>query len=134
MKRTSGFTLIELMITVAIVGIIAAIAYPSYQNQVKKARRSEAQQLLLGASNKEEQYILEMRAYTNSFGDMNYGSEGWECGSPPTECSNDYYDITITVAAGPPPGYTITAVPKGTQAGDGNLSINSAGTKTGTWQ
>jgi type IV pilus assembly protein PilE len=133
MKRTTGFTLIELMVTVAIVGLIAAIAYPSYQGQVKKARRSEAQQLLLGASNKEEQYIVEFRGYTNSFVAMNYSTEGWDCTTVATECSNNYYDVTIAVSAGPPPSYTITAVPKGTQAGDGNLTINSTGAKTGTW-
>ena len=133
MKRTSGFTLIELMVTVAVVGILAAIAYPSYQNQVKKARRSEAQQLLLGASNKEEQYLLEMRQYTDSFVDMNYKSDGWDCTTTATECSNNYYDITIAESNGPPPTYTITAVPKGTQDGDGDLTINNSGTKTGTW-
>ena len=133
MKRTSGFTLIELMVTVAVVGILAAIAYPSYQNQVKKARRSEAQQLLLGASNKEEQYLLEMCQYTDSFVDMNYKSDGWDCTTTATECSNNYYDITIAESNGPPPTYTITAVPKGTQDGDGDLTINNSGTKTGTW-
>lgn len=133
MKRTSGFTLIELMIVVAIMGVIAAIAYPSYTSQMKKARRSEAQQLLLGAANKEEQYILEMRAYTDDFTAMNFKADGWDCTATATECSNDYYDVTIAIDAGPPPAYTITAAPKGNQAGDGDLSLNSAGTKTGTW-
>ena len=133
MKRTSGFTLIELMVTVAVVGILAAIAYPSYTNQVKKARRSEAQQLLLGASNKEEQYLLEMRQYTDSFVDMNYKSDGWDCTTTATECTNDFYDITIVEDNGPPPNYTITAVPKGAQAGDGDLTVDNTGTKTGTW-
>ncbi|OGT79099.1 MAG: hypothetical protein A3H91_14335 [Gammaproteobacteria bacterium RIFCSPLOWO2_02_FULL_61_13] len=133
MKSTSGFTLIELMVTVAVVGILAAIAYPSYTNQVKKARRSEAQQLLLGASNKEEQYLLEMRKYTDSFVDMNYKSDGWDCTTTATECSNDFYDITIDEDNGPPPTYTFTAVPKGAQAGDGDLTIDNTGTKTGTW-
>lgn len=133
MKRTSGFTLIELMVTVAIVGILAAIAYPSYQKQMKKAHRSEAQQLLLGVSNKQEQYLLEMRQYTESFVDMNYKSEGWDCTTVATQCSNDFYDITINATNGPPPDYTITAVPKGVQDGDGDLTINNTGTKTGTW-
>jgi type IV pilus assembly protein PilE len=135
MKRTSGFTLIELMVAVAIVGIIAAIAFPSYTNHMKKARRSEAQQLLLAASSKEEQYILEFRGYTDSFVNMNYSSEGWDCTSTATKCENDFYDVTISISGGPPPSYTITAAPKtGTsQEGDGNLTIASTGSRTGTW-
>ena len=133
MKRTSGFTLIELMVTIAIVGIIAAVAFPSYTKYITKARRSAAQQVMLGASNKEEQYILEMRRYTDSFVDMNYSTDDWDCTSTATECSNDFYDITISVTSGPPPGYTITAVPKGAQADDGNLTLSSTGTKTGEW-
>ena len=137
MKRISGFTLIELMMVVAIVGVLSAIAYPSYQNHIKKARRSEAQQLLLGAANKEEQFILEMRAYTDDFTgspSLNFtGGGAWDCTTTPTECSNAYYDITIAAVAGPPPAFTITAAAKGTQEDDGDLSLNSAGTKTGTW-
>lgn len=134
MRKALGFTLIELMIVVSIIGILAAIGYPSYQDQVRKGRRSAAQQLLLGASNKEEQYLVEMRQYTNSFVAMNYQGDGWDCTSTATKCTNKFYDVTITVDnSAAPPVYAITAAAKGSQAEDGDLSINSAGTKTGTW-
>ena len=61
--RNSGFTLIELMITVAVIGILAAVAYPSYNDYLIRATRSAAQSFMLDVSNKEEQYLLDARIY-----------------------------------------------------------------------
>ncbi|MDC9523698.1 prepilin-type N-terminal cleavage/methylation domain-containing protein, partial [Pseudoalteromonas sp. Angola-31] len=58
-KTQQGFTLIELMITVAIVGIIAAIAVPNYSEYIKRASRAEAASALLDAANKQEQYFVD---------------------------------------------------------------------------
>ena len=60
-SQTRGFTLIELMIAVAILGIIAAIAYPSYLDQVRKSKRSDAQSALLQAANRQERFLNESR-------------------------------------------------------------------------
>jgi type IV pilus assembly protein PilE len=132
MKKHAGFTLIELMIVVAVIAIIAAIAYPAYQDQVRKARRSDAQQLVMTTVTRQEQFIVNMRSYSDSFTALNVRSDGWTCTA--AQCSNNFYDVSIAVDnTATPPTYTITAAAKGAQVADGNLTINSAGNKTGNW-
>lgn len=127
MRYKKGFTLIELMIVVTIVAILAAVAFPSYSNYQKKARRSEAQQLMLDSANKLEQYLLNTRTYVTDFTKLNVTKDGWTCIA--ATCSNNHYSVAITLAAGPPPTYTITATPQGGQASDGNLELFGDGTK-----
>jgi type IV pilus assembly protein PilE len=127
MKKQIGFTLIELMIVVAIIAILAAVAFPQYQSQTKKARRSDAQQLMLDISNREEQYLMDVRAYTNNPTNMSIAKDDWACTT--TACSNNFYDVTIAVTASPP-AFTITATAKGPQLDDGNLTLTNTGTKT----
>jgi len=130
MKRQSAFTLIELMIVVTIIAILGAIGFPVYNKQVQKGRRSDAQQLMMDTASKEEQYILAARAYSNSFSDLGISKDGWSSCSG-TTCSNNFYDATITIDnSATPPTYTITATPKGTQADDGNLTLDSTGART----
>lgn len=63
MKMQQGFSLIELMIAVAIAGILATIAYPSYTRYVTKSNRSAAESFIMTVSNKQEQYMLDARQY-----------------------------------------------------------------------
>ena len=121
--RKSGFTLIELMIVVAIVGIIAAVAYPSYTRYVVKGNRAAAQAHLIDLAQRQQQYFADSRTYGDSIGELNM--------TTPAEVLR-HYTIAITTSDGPPPSFTITATPiaGGAQATDGTLSIDQAGAKT----
>ena len=124
MKKTRGFTLIELIIGITIVGILMAIAVPSYQNHLRKGRRAEAQAFLMQVSQRQQQYLLDARTY--AFG----GSALTDLGlTPPTPVS-DHYSIVVTGASNPPQ-FTVTADPSAStvQSADCILSITQTGQK-----
>jgi type IV pilus assembly protein PilE len=120
-----GFSLIELMVTVAVVGILASIAYPAYTSNVIKSNRASAQAVLMEIAQKESQYVVDNRTYAGDVSTLGV--------TVPTKVS-DLYAIAISVPSTTPPSFTVTATPVsgGRQASDGTLSINSAGAKTPT--
>lgn len=132
-NQSGGFTLIELMIAVAIISVLAAIAIPSYSSFVTKARRSDAQTLLVEVFNRQKQYLLDARQYTDKVDNtgLSLSKDGWTCTA--LTCSNSHYDLTIAFdPAVAPPTFVATATAKGAQIGDGNLTITDQGVKTRT--
>lgn len=122
--RNRGFTLIELMIVVAIVGILAAIAYPSYQNHIQKTRRSDAMIALGRLATLQEQYFFRENKYTDQFSDLGDASL--------SASSEGYYSIALSIT-GTGETYTATATATGPQAADtacAVFSVNNLGRKS----
>jgi type IV pilus assembly protein PilE len=130
MRRKSwGFTLIELMMVVAIIGILAGVAFPAYKYQIRKGARAAAEAQILDIANRQQQYLLSNRSYASK---TQLESTGY---AVPTDVSKNYsWDITLN-SAGAPPTYTITFTPTttGVMSGDGNLTLNSVGQKSTNW-
>lgn len=130
-KHTRGITLIELMVVVAIVGILASIAYPAYTDQMRKTRRSDGQVMLTEMMNAQERFFTNNGAYTTNL--VSGGLGYTDAGSGKVDSENDYYQITAAVCGA---GIALsdcvllTATAVGGQVSDGNLSYNSLGVKT----
>jgi len=134
MINTKGFTLVELMIVIAIIGILASIAYPSYQNSVMKSHRSDAQSGLSQLAQALERFYGVRYTYIGT-GDSGGGTAGapisgvFSHTSTPLGSSQIHYDLTLTASA---TSYTVTATPAGNQASDscGTLTLTRSGAKT----
>lgn len=123
LKGQHGFTLIEMMITVAIVGILAAVAYPAYTQYMIRANRAAAQSEMMDIANRQQQFLMTNRSYATK-AVLEASGYGLPAGI------SSKYSYSITVGAGAVPTYTLTFTPSGSQVSDGALTLDSAGIKT----
>jgi type IV pilus assembly protein PilE len=136
--KSSGFTLVELMIVVAIIAILLLLLLPAYQNQVLKAKRSLGRGELLSVMARQEQYFVNNRQYATDLSDLGYAANGYfidEEGND-TGAAGAGVIYKIQLAAAPVPTatvYSLEAVPQSRQANDNNcgtLTITHTGVKS----
>lgn len=122
-RRNRGFSLIELMIVIVVMGILAAVAFPNYTEYVRRGYRTEAQSHMMDIAGRQGQYLIDARAYAGSLSELSV--------STPTNVAK-HYTITLEANAGPPLAFTVTAAPKGDQTKDkcGTMTLNQSGAKT----
>lgn len=131
-RRQRGFNLIELMIVVAIIGILATFAYPSYQEYIQKSRRSDAMGALTGLANAMERYFTQNGRYVDADGDPpTLGTGGIFPNKSPIDGSETFYNLTIDEDATDASTYRLVATPTGPQASDrcGTLAIDHTGAR-----
>lgn len=122
-SRLAGFTLIEMMIVVALVAVLAAVVIPSYQGSVRKARRTDAR----GALTSIAQLMERLNTEKNSYASATLGNAATDLAKATSE--NNFYTLALSNLGAT--AFTITATPAGGQAVDacGNYTLDQAGTR-----
>jgi type IV pilus assembly protein PilE len=125
-RFNSGFTLIELMITVTVIGILAAIAIPSYRQYIIRGNRSAAESVMMDLANREQQFLLSNRSYSDA---ATLTANGYTL---PSNVSQNYtWNVTAGVdVSSSAPIFTITFTPINGQSSDVTLTLDNQGTKT----
>lgn len=126
-RTTAGFTLIEVMIVVAIIGILAAIAYPSYDEYVKRGNRTEGQALLSEVAARQERFFAQNNRYVTTAADIGKLQLRGTSGTTVTSDTGKY-TLSIGTANGDG-GYTLTATQQFSDTACGNLTLTALGTK-----
>ncbi len=132
-RRCSGFTLIELVMVIVIVGILMAVALPGYQESMSKGRRADAKAGLMDAANRQERFMLDRSTYTEDMTQLGFGAD-------PMVSEEGHYTVDVETPDTACPiatCYILTATPVagGAQADDAkctSFTVDSTGAKTAT--
>ena len=137
-NKRSGFTLIELLIAIAIVGVLAATAYPSYREHIRKGNRAAAQAFILEIAQRQQQHFMNSRTYATTLTALGFPADVLSAFPGSTSIASDvapFYTIEGTdlgASDGPPPSFLLRLQPvaESVQVGDGALCMTNAGART----
>lgn len=137
MRTHKGFTLIELVVTMVIAAILAALAIPAYSSYVRKAHRTDAKSALLDMASLEERYFSTQNVYTQTWSDLGYSGTG------AISVGSGYYTVAVpsltaaiaptATSVGSPALYSLTATAVGSQLKDTQcyqFTVTSGGVRT----
>ncbi len=124
----AGFTLIELMVAMVILGVLVGVAVPAYTSQTRKSRRTEARTALLDIAGREERYYSTNNKYSSTASDLGYSTFN-------PVGSGGYYKVTVTVPNASPTTYSVTATPVSGKGQDkdtqcASFSVDQLGNQT----
>ena len=131
LRAARGFTLVELMIALAVVGILATVAYPSYVNQLRQSRRTDAKVALLDLAARQERFFSVNNVYASTPAQLGYAGAAFPIDV--LSGSSAYYRLSTVVGTGAT-SFTATAAPVGAQGSDacGSYAIDHLGVQTNT--